>query len=85
MAKEGMAFNKFPALHALEERHEVDLGFSYKNAPPAKTFTHNIDENQRQNFLASLFATSSFYSFLMDGSTDAGNVKDELCSIQFCV
>lgn len=85
MAKEGMAFKKFPALHALEERHEVDLGFSYKNAPSAKTFTHYIAESQRQSFLASFFATSSFYSFLMDSSTDAGNVEDELVSIQFCV
>ena len=85
MAKEGMAFKKFPALHALEERHEVDLGFSYKNAPSAKTFTHYIAESQRQTFLASFFATSSFYSFLMDGSTDTGNVEDELVSIQFCV
>ena len=33
MAKEGMAFKKLPALHALEEHHYVDLGFSYKNAP----------------------------------------------------
>ena len=85
MAKEGMAFKKFPALHALEERHEVDLGLSYKNAPSAKTFTHYIAKSQCQSFLASFFATSSLYSFLMDGSTDSGNVEDKLVSIQFCV
>lgn len=65
MAKEGMASKKFLALYALDERHEVDLGFAYKNAPSAKTFTHYVAESQRQTFLAGFFATSCFYSFLM--------------------
>ena len=85
MAKEGMAFKKYPIMHALEECHGVDLGFSYKSPPSAKMFTHYIAQNQRESLLNSLSTTSSFYSFLMDGSTDAGNVEDELVSIQFCV
>ena len=51
LAKEGLAFHKYPVLHALEERHGVDLGFSYKTKDSAKRFTHYIAESQRQSFL----------------------------------
>ena len=42
MAKESMAFRKYPALHALEECHGVDLGFAYKTIDSAISFTHYI-------------------------------------------
>lgn len=45
MAKEGMAFKKYPTVHALEEHHGVDLGFSYKTPPSAKTFAHYIAQS----------------------------------------
>ena len=83
MAKESVGFRKYPALHELEERHGVDLGFAYKTAVSAQTFTHYIAESQRQSFLES-FSASNFYSFLMDGSTDAGNVEDELVLVLYC-
>ena len=83
LAKESLAFRKYPALHALEERHGVDLGFAYKTKDSAKKFTHYIAKDQRQSFL--LGFPSSFYSFMMDGSTDAGNVEDELVLIQYCM
>ena len=83
IAKEGMPFRKYPILHALEERHGVDLGFAYKTNEAAKTFTHYIAESERQSFLHTLSA-KSFYSFLMDGSTDSGNVEDELVLVQYC-
>ena len=83
LAKEGIAFHKYPSLHALEERHCVDLGFSYKTKDSAKTFTHYIAESQQQSFLVGF--PSSFFSFLMDGSTDAGNVEDELVFVQYCI
>ena len=47
-------------------------------------FTHYIAESQRQSFYESL-TQSNFYSFLMDGSTDAGNVEDELVLVQYCI
>ena len=83
MAKKSLGFRKYPALHDLEERHGVDLGFAYKTDVSAQTFTHYIAEAQRQSFLDKL-STSNFYSFLMDGSTDAGNVEDELVLVQYC-
>ena len=54
MAKEGIAFEKFPALYELEARHGVDLGAAYRTAPSAKLFTHYIAESQRQQFLRAL-------------------------------
>ena len=68
------AFEKSPALCELEIRHEVDIGHVYKTSPPAKLF---IVQCQRQKLLGSL-SRNKFHSFLMDGSTDAGRVEQEL-------
>ena len=84
MAKEGIAFEKFVALCELELRHEIDIGHSYRNAPSAKLFTHYIAEAQRQQFLQ-LLCKNNFYSFLMDGSTDEGNIEQELVVILTCM
>ena len=51
MAKENLAFAKYPALEA---RHGVDLGFAYKTKDSAKNFTHYIAESQRKQFIFSL-------------------------------
>ena len=83
LAKEGLSFRKYPAIHALEERHGVELGFSYKSHEYARKFTHYIADSIQQSFLQS-FVSSSFYSFLMDASTDSGNVEDELVLVQYC-
>ena len=77
MAKEGIAFEKFLPLCELESRHDVELGHAYKTAPSAKVFTHYIAQAQRQQFLKVL-CENNFYSFLMDGSTDVGNIEQEL-------
>ena len=83
MAKENIAFRKYPALHELEVRHGVDLGSTYKTKDSAKQFTFYIAEAQRQDFMDDL-SSVSFYSFLMDGSVDAGRIEDELVVIMFC-
>lgn len=80
LAKENLAFRKYPAIHQLESRHGVDLGQSYTTKDSAKSFTHYIAESQRTTFINTL-STMHFYSFLMDGTTDAGNVEDELIVI----
>ena len=81
LAKEGIAFEKFPALCELEARHKVDLGHAYRTAPSARSFTHYIAKAQRQQFIEDL-SEKKFYSFLMDGNTDAGRVEEELVIIQ---
>ena len=79
MAKEGIAFEKYPALalRELEAQHNVDIGHAYKTAPAVKLFAHYIAQAQLQQFLEAL-SKKHFYSFLMDGSTDAGKVEQEL-------
>ena len=46
-------------------------------------FTHYIAEAQRKSFLHSL-ARTNFISFLMDGSTDSGNLEQEVVFVVFC-
>ena len=84
MAKEGIAFEKYVVLYELEARHGADLSYAYKTAPSAKLFTHYIAESQCQQLLQlQTLSETMFYSFLMDGITDAGNVEQE--SSFFCV
>ena len=84
LAKENLAFRKYPVIHELESRHGVDLGQSYATKDSAKLFTHFIAESQHSAFMQSL-STTLFCSFLMDGTTDAGNVEDQLIVIMsFC-
>ena len=79
-----MAFRKYPTIHELEIRHGIDLGHSYATKDSAKLFTHYIAESQRSAFMRSL-SIVHFYSLLMDGTTDAGNIEDELIVIMtFC-
>ena len=50
IAKEGIAFEKFPSLCEPEARHEVDLGRAYQTATSAKSFTRYIAQAQREQF-----------------------------------
>lgn len=83
LAREGLAFLKYPAFHALAERQGVEIGSSYKRNDCAKLFVHFIAEAQRNFFLQSISDTN-FISFLMDGATDAGNKEQEVIFVNFC-
>jgi len=75
-------FTKYPSLHQLEMPPGVDLGTAYPTA--AKSFTHSIAESQRQTFLAMMSLEVHFFRFLLDRTTDSGNIVDELVPLQFC-
>ena len=79
LAKEGLAFKKYPGILELESRHGVDIGPAYLSDTSAQQFTHYIAQSQRQNFLQ-FFSGKHFFSFMMDGTTDSGNLEDELVS-----
>jgi hypothetical protein len=81
IAKENLAFGKYPAIHNLETRHGVSLGTSYSNKARAAEFVHFIAESQRQQFVEFITSSCHFYSFLMDGSTDAGVVDNEVIAV----
>jgi len=75
---------KFAPVCDLESRHGVELGHAYRTAASAKLFSHYITEAQHQQFVK-LLCENNFYSFLMDGSTDEGNIEHELVVILTCV
>ena len=85
LAREGIAFLMYPIFHALAERQGVELGSLYKTPDSARLFTHFIAESQRERFRLSLSTSNTpFFSFLLDGSTDAGNIEQELVFMLFC-
>ena len=77
LAREKLSFRKFPAVCELEARHGVNLGLAYKTETSAKAFTHFIAASQRQELVRNV-ESAKFFSMLLDGSTDAGNVENEL-------
>ena len=84
MGKECLAFANYHALYELEVRHGVDPGQAYETKDSAKVFSHYIAEGQCQELLESVFSLR-FYNFLMDGSTDKGNIEDKLIVILYCI
>ena len=77
VAIEKLSFRKYPQICELEARHGVNIGSSYTNDTNARAFVHYIAEAQRQN-LISIIEKKRFYSILIDGSTDSGNIDNEL-------
>ena len=71
----------FPSTQ-LEAHHGADLGFAYDTPDSAKGFTTYIAKSQRQAFLNKLSVSEThFFSFLTDGTTDAGNKEEELFTV----
>ena len=77
LAVEKISFWKFPSICYLETRHGVNVGTTYTTETAAKSFTGYIAQAQR-NELAVNLQKAKFFSLLLDGSTDAGNVDNEL-------
>ena len=83
LAKEGLPFKKYPKILELESRQEVDIVLAYRSETSAQAFVHYIAQSQRDTFLRS-FSKKRFFSVLMDGTTDSGNLEDELIVILYC-
>ena len=83
IATENLPFTKYAGICALESKHGVDLGSAYMNEIAGKTFCHYIAETKRSE-LKSLISTVKFFSVLMDGSTDKGNIDDEIFLMVWC-
>ena len=72
----------FPII-LLEAKHGVDLGTAYRNQNAGKTFCHFIAESKREQLVEKL-TKAQFFSILMDGSTDTGNIDDEMFLVLWC-
>ena len=77
LAVEKVSFRKFPSVCELETRHGVNIGTTYTTEIAAKSFTAHIAQAQR-NELATNLQKSKFFSLLLDGSTDAANIENEV-------
>ena len=77
IATENLAFTKMGPLCELEDRHGVDFSQGYKNDQACATFVSYIADEQRQILVHALTGVH-FFSLQADGSTDAGNVENEL-------
>ena len=67
----------------IESRHEVDIGPAYRSDTSAQQFTHYIAQSQREGFLK-YFSSRLFFSFMVDGTTDSGNLEDKLIIVLYC-
>ena len=74
LAQEKLSFHKYPSICELEERQYVQLISAYRTKKAARSFCHYIAQCQRQQ----LVETVKFSSLLLDGTTDAANVENEL-------
>ena len=83
VATEKLAFTKYPRICELEAHHGVDMGTSYTNEVAGKTFCHYIAESRRED-LTKRLSEVRFFSLLMDGSTDSGNIDDEMFLVLWC-
>ena len=83
VATENLPFTKYPKICELETRHGVNLGTSYVNENAGKDFMHYITESRRQE-LKEKVANAKFFSLLLDGSMDAGNVDNEVFLAVWC-
>ena len=74
MAREKLSF---PRICELEAKHGVDLGTTYCTETTVRSFVHFSAEVKRQELVENL-RKATFFSLLLDGSTDDGNVDKEL-------
>lgn len=81
MAREGIPFSKYAALHNLQEHHGVDLGPLYKSNNDAHVFTQYIAKSQQLMF-QNIFADKHFFSFILHHSTSEGSSGDAVVFIQ---
>ena len=77
-----MTNTKMSPLCELEEKHEVALGSGYKNKSVGVTFVELIALGLRQQLLSTT-GKANFFSILCDGTTDSGNLEEELFVVQF--
>ena len=81
IAKEHLPFMKMKPLCELQERHGVDLGQGYKNNQACTTFVEYIALECQ--VLVKDLSLAKFHSVQADGSTDCGNIEDELFLVAY--
>ena len=76
VAKEEVAFKKYPAIVKLEELHGVDIGQSYRNDVNCAEFIDYISKDIQQT-LSQKMISANFFSILFDGAMDNATKDQE--------
>jgi len=77
VAREKLSFRKYPQLVKLESKHGVSVGTNYTTETAGKEITHYIAKSVREKLCVCLSA-AKFFSLMLDGSTDSGNIENEI-------
>ena len=80
-ANKQLAFSKMGPLCELQGRHGVDVGSNYTNNQSCTTFVEFIALEQRD--LLKNLLERKFFSIQCDGSTDSGNMEEELFLVMY--
>ena len=83
VAAENLPFVMYPKICQLESHHGVKIGTSYVNENAGKEMIHFTAESKRQELQKKL-ANAKFFSLLLDGSTDTGNIDNEIILVVWC-
>ena len=83
VATEKLPYTKYPKICELEARHGVKIGTSYRHENAGKDFMHYIAEAKRQDLVQKV-TKAKFFSLLLDGSTDKGNIDNEILLVVWC-
>ena len=67
----------------LEEKHGVSLGTGYKNDKACAVFVDFIAQERREALLDSV-SKAKFFSVQADGTTDKGNIEEEMFHVVYC-
>ena len=85
VATENLPFQKYPCICELEGRHGVSIGTTYTNKIACKTFCHYIAQSKRSALMQAFSDNGAkFYSLLLDGSMDKGNIDDLMFLFVWC-
>ena len=83
VATEKLSYLKYPSISELEKKHRVDIGVAYTNERSGRVFVHCIAEARRREIVNKINHTK-FFSILLDGSTDKGNIDNKAILLIYC-
>ena len=83
VASENLPLTKYSKLCDLERRHGVCVGNSYTNDNSGKEMIHFTAETMRQDLRKNL-DEAKFFSVVLDGSADKGNIDNEAMLLIWC-
>ena len=83
ICKQHLPFTEMGPICGLEEKHGVNLGTGYKNDKACAVFAEFIAQERREALLNTI-SKAKFFSIQADGTTDKGNIEEEMFHVVYC-